>query len=62
MQKSESDYQQEIADKDEKISKLKKYMMAYTLAVDELHGEEGAKKIKELAKELLTTRVEEWSR
>ena len=61
MQRSESDYLQEIADKDETISKLRKYMMAYTLAVDELHGADGAKKIKDLAKELLATRVEDWT-
>ena len=61
MQKSESNYQKEIADKDGTISKLRKYMMAYTLAIDELHGAEGAKKIKDLAKELLTTRVEDWT-
>lgn len=61
MQKTESDYLQEIADKDETISKLRKYMMAYTLAVDELHGAGGAKEIKDLAKELLATRVKEWS-
>ena len=61
MQKTESDYLQEIADKDETISKLRKYMMAYTLAVDELHGADGAKEIKDLAKELLETRVKEWS-
>ena len=61
MQKSESDYQKEIADKDETISKLRKYMMAYTLAIDELHGAEGAKKIKDLAKELLTTHVKDWT-
>jgi DNA-binding protein H-NS len=61
MQKSESDYQKEIADKDETISKLRKYMMAYTLAIDELHGVEGAKKIKDLAKKLLTTRVKDWT-
>ena len=36
-------------------------MMAYTLAIDELHGVEGAKKIKDLAKELLTTRVKDWT-
>ena len=61
MQKSESDYQKELADKDETISQLRKYMMAYTLAIDELQGVEGAKKIKDLAKELLTTRVEDWT-
>lgn len=62
MQKTESDYLQEIADKDETISKLRKYMMAYTLAVDELHGADGANEIKTLAKELLKTRVEEWTK
>lgn len=61
MQRSESDYLQEIADKDETISKLRKYMMAYTLVVDELHGADGAKEIKDLAKELLATRVEDWT-
>lgn len=53
---------EQLQEKDETIAKLRKYMMAYTLAVDELHGDEGAQEIKALAKELLASRVEKWSK
>ena len=53
---------EQLQEKDETIAKLRKYMMAYTLAVDELHGAEGGREIKARAKELLTSRVEKWSK
>lgn len=57
-----SELYEKLHEKDETIAKLRKYMMAYTLAVDELHGAEDAQEIKVLAKELLASRVEKWSK
>ncbi|QIW51201.1 hypothetical protein [Pseudolactococcus raffinolactis] len=57
-----SELYEQLQEKDKTIVNLRKYMMAYTLAVDELHGAEGSQKIKILAKELLASRVEKWSK